>query len=66
MCESKMIPRFLAESEGKMGGVDSRTREAFNILESCCFKPISMNSVLDGLRISRLETIQEEMEEIVF
>ena len=66
MCESKMIPRFLAESEGRMSGVDSRTREAFDILESCCFKPINMNSVLDGLRASRLENIQEEMEENSF
>ena len=63
--ESKIKPRLRAEAQGTMGGAEGRVIVGLAILLSCCRKPISMNSVLDGLRVSRLDVIQEEIVEMV-
>jgi hypothetical protein len=54
--ETKVIRAVV---EGRIG-VEERKREGLGILESWIRVPISMNSVLDGLR-ERLEDIQSAM-----
>ena len=51
--ESKMKPRLRAESVGVIGGFEGREREGLEILDICCGRPMSINSVLDGLRERR-------------
>ena len=63
--ESKMKPRFRAESVGVIGGFEGREREGLEISDICWGRPLSINSVLDGVRDKRLAVIQDEMSEIV-
>jgi hypothetical protein len=58
-CEQKKT-RLRAVEEGRIG-VEERKRERLGILESWIGVPISMNSVLGGLRQRRLEDIQLTM-----
>jgi hypothetical protein len=57
---SNKKPRLRAEEEGRIE-VEERKREWLGILESWTGVPISMNSVLDGLRERMLEDIQSAM-----
>ena len=61
--EPKISSRWCRYS---IGGVSARARAGFEILESCRQRPISINSVLEGLRARRLDDIQEDIEDIVF
>ena len=56
-----MKPRFRAEVQGGKEGAGGRVRRGLGILESCMGNPINRNSVLVGLRVKRLEVIQEEI-----
>ena len=60
-----MKPRFLVDRLGIMGLVVGRQREGLTILEVCLGRPIRMNSVLEGLRVRKLEDIQDEMRVIL-
>ena len=59
-----MKPRLWVESVGVIGGFEGREREELEIVDICSGRPMSMNSVLDGLRSRRLEIVQDEMSEI--
>ena len=52
-CLSKMKPRFRAES--------LVLNEQLWILVSCCWRPMSRNSILEEFNVNRLAVIQEDM-----
>ena len=59
--ESKMKPRLRAEETGLRMVSEERVRVGFEILESCTGRPISKNSVFDGLRERKFDDIQDEI-----
>ena len=59
--ESKMKPRLRAEVTGLRMVSEEMVRVGFEILESCTGRPISKNSVFDGLRERKLDDIQDEI-----
>ena len=60
-----MIQRLQVESVGVEGGFEGSEREESEILDICLGRPMSINSVLDGLRDRRLDGIPIEMSAIV-
>ena len=60
---SKTKPRLHADEQGRIGWAGGRESEGEWILDNCWGKPMSMNSVLDGLRVRRLLVIQKEIVE---
>ena len=63
-----MKPRLRAEGHGRIGGVDGRESEGFDIfckLDIWWGSPIRRNSVLEGFRLRRFEVIQEEIDAMV-
>ena len=58
---SKTKPRLRADEQGRIGWAGRRQSEGEWILDNCWGRPMSMNSVLDGLRVRRLAVIQEEI-----
>jgi hypothetical protein len=58
--ESNRTPRFRAHETGDMVTDGIMEREEFSILESCFGRPISKNSVLEGLNMRRFADIPEE------
>jgi len=63
--ESKMKPRLRAEVTGLRMVSEEMVRVGFEILESCTGRPISKNSVFDGLRERKLDDIQDEISVMV-
>ena len=57
-----MKPRLRAEEEGRMEVPGLGEKEGLEILASCSGRPMMRNSVLDGFRVRRLESIQSEMD----
>jgi len=57
-----MKPRLRAEEEGRMEVPGLGEKEGLEILASCSGRPSMRNSVLDGFRVSRLESIHSEMD----
>jgi len=57
-----MKPRLRAEEEGSMEVPGLGEKEGLEILASCSGRPMMRNSVLDGLRVRRLESIHSEMD----
>ena len=57
-----MKPRLRAEEEGRMEVPGLGERDGLDILASCSGRPILRNSVLEGLRVRRLESIHSEMD----
>jgi hypothetical protein len=64
--ESKMKPKLRAKGTGVRKVLGEMKRFGFWILVSCVGRPISRNSVFDGLRERKLDDIQVEMSDIVF
>ena len=58
--ESNRTPRFRADVTGDKVTEGVIEREGFSILESCLGRPISKNSVLEGLSMRRFADIHEE------
>jgi hypothetical protein len=58
--ESNRTPRFRAEETGDKVTARVMEREGFSILESCLRRPISKNSVLEGMSMRRFADIHEE------
>ena len=56
----KTIPKFRAEVTGVMLVSEFRTSVGLLSLDSCCGVPITKNSVLLGLRDSKLDDIQDD------
>ena len=60
-----MKPRLWAESVVVTEWFEGREREGLEILDICWGRPMSINSILDGLRDRKLEVIQDDMSAIV-
>jgi hypothetical protein len=58
--ESNRTPRFRVDEMGDKVTEGVMEREGFSIFKSCLGKPISKNSVLEGLSMRRLADIHEE------
>jgi hypothetical protein len=58
--ESNITPRFRADKTVDMVTEGIMESEGFSILESCLGRPISKNSVLEGLKMRRFADIHEE------
>ena len=58
---SKTKPRLRANEQGRIGWAGRRESEGEWIFDNCWGRPMSMNSVLDGLKVRRLAVIQEEI-----
>jgi hypothetical protein len=58
--ESNRTPRFRADETGDKVTEGVVEREGFSIFESCLGRPISKNSVLEGLSMRKFADIHDE------
>ena len=56
--ESNIKSRLQAETQRVIGGIESRERGRLYILAECRRRPININSVLEGFRVTILTVIQ--------
>ena len=56
-----MKPRLRTEAEGRMVVPEVTDKEGLLILDSCLGRPMTRNSVLEGLSVSKLADIHSEI-----